>query len=230
MDKQINLDEVFFHSLEPFGEFERSKKSFKKLEAVLKNGNILSRQLQLEQNKNNESMQDVLSNYLDEKHNYNWNGMHHISICKKSSDENANTNSNAFDEYVAGNAGIGIILSKEVANLIDNERTEVMDGEFQIPDKIPLEYMVGIFCGGKSCNEITNDILQAKNSGISNNEIKQVLPHILVENQIENCQKINILLNNYGYTNTPIYSTRDGYEIGDVQNLIENFGFQDLCE
>ena len=230
MYKQINLDEVFFHSLEPFGEFERSKKSFKKLETILKNGNIFSRQLQLEQNKNNESMQDVLTKYLDEKYSYNWNGMHHISICKKCSDENTAANSKAFEEYVSGNAGIGLILSKEVGNLIDSERTQIMDGEFQIPDKIPLEYMVGIFCGGKSCNEITNDILQAKNSGISNDEIKQALPHTLVENQIENCQKINILLNNYGYNNTPIYSTRDGYEIGDVQNLIANFDTQDLCE
>lgn len=230
MSQNLNLNNVIFHSLAPFGEYERNFNSIQKLEAILKSGYILSRQFQIIENNGNESMKANLEKYLDEKYSYNWNGMAHISVCKKNSNYNENSNSQAYEEYVKGNAGIGIILSPNVIELVDRERTTLMDGEFQIKDKIPLEYMIGIFCGGKSITELENEVEEAENSGISRKDIKQTLPYSIINNQIENYQEIKNILCSYGYENTPIFSSRDGNEIGDVKDFIENFSESSLCE
>lgn len=146
--------------------------------------------------------------------------MNHISISKKQSDISDDKESDAFKEYVIGNAGIGIILSLDVINLKDSSRTKLMDGEIQIKDLIPLKYMLGIFFGGKSNNELLKDIKRAETPGISKSEIKELLPHTLTPNQNEIYNKIQELLCKYGY-NAPIYSSRDGFQSSDIENILE---------
>ena len=216
----INLNSVFFHSLGAFASNNRLQNSLIKLESILKNGSILSRQEQINKNSDNQALSEILERYLNPKWAFNWNGMNHISICQRTSSKNPEIESDAFKEFVIGNTGIGIILSQDIMQFADNNRPKLMDGEFQIKDKVSLEYMLGIFYGGKSNNELLKDIEVAKNLGISQQEIKEFLPHTLTPYQLEIYKSIQELLNKYGY-NVPIYSSRDGFEILNIENLLE---------
>lgn len=216
----INLNSVFFHSLGAFDTDNRLQDSLIKLESILKNGAILSRQEQINQNSDNPILAEILETYLNPNCAFNWNGMNHISICQRTSSKSLQNESEAFKEYVNGNVGIGIILSQNIMQLVDNNRLKLMDGEFQIKDIIPLKYMMGIFYGGKSNNELLNDIEVAKKLGISQQEIKEFLPHTLTPYQVEIYKSIRMLLAKYGY-DIPIYSSRDGFEILNVEKLLE---------
>lgn len=225
-NNNLDLETVLFHSLGEFGQENRDKNCLKKLESILKSGLILSRQSQLEKNTNDSQLSEFLQKYLDIKYSYNWNGMNHISICQKNSQKFDDRDSEAFSEYVTGNGGIGIVLSKDVLNIIDNERTQLMDGEFQVENEIPLSYMVGIFCGGKSFHELNCEIESARQQyDMSAQEIKDLLPHSLTSGQIEIYNSIQSLLDNYGY-NVPIYSSRDGFPVVGIDTVLTEIDMQ----
>ena len=218
--QNLDFNTVYFHSLGAFMADNRISDSLLKLESILKNGAILSRQEQINLNNNNPALSKYIQRYLDPLWAYNWNGLNHISICQKTSLNNPENESDAYKEYVNGNAGIGIILSPTVLTLADKDRPKLMDGEIQIKDKIPLDYMIGIFCGGKSTKEIQYEKNIAIELGYTKQQFQEFLPHILTPNQVEVCTSINNLLDKFGY-NVPIYSTRDGYEINinSIQEL-----------
>ena len=74
------------------------------------------------------------------------------------------------------------------------------------------------FCGGKSYQELMQEIKFAQDYGISSAEIKNAIPHVLIANQQEVYQAIYGLLFKYGY-DVPIISSRDGNEIVDVGQI-----------
>ena len=217
-NRSLDLNSLFFHSLGDFREVFKDRNQLKKLDSILRCGKILSRENQLRECGNNAELTSLLDKYNQAEFSYNWNEMSHISICQKCSLRNSKEDSEAFKDYVKGNVQIGIILSRDVAYLIDKARGKTMDGEFQIPNEIPLTFMKGIFCGGKSYQELLQEIKFAQDYGISSAEIKNAIPHVLIANQQEVYQAIYGLLFKYGY-DVPIISSRDGNEIVDVGQI-----------
>jgi len=210
MMKKLDINSVYFHGLESWGFQDRLENSLKRLEAILKSKAILCRQKQLELFGESKEHASMFERYETQK--YNLNGMTHVSICQSEHFDDPRFASAAFNEYIRGNVGIGIILSKDVESLIDRNRTEFMDGEFQVEGAIPLEYMIGIFCGCKSTAEISEDFESAKKLGMSYEEFKKILPHILTPFHEEILQKLNAIMKRYN-CNVPIYSTRDWNQI-----------------
>ena len=208
--KKLDINSVYFHGLESWGFQDRLENSLKRLEAILKSKAILCRQKQLELFGESQEHASMFERYETQK--YNLNGMTHVSICQSGHFDDPRFASAAFNEYIRGNVGIGIILSKAVESLIDRSRTEFMDGEFQVEGAIPLEYMIGIFCGCKSTTEILEDFESAKKLGMSYEEFEKILPYILTPFHEEILQKLNVIMKKYS-CNVPIYSTRDWNQI-----------------
>ena len=216
----VDLNSVFFHGLEPLQARNRVKNALEKLECIFQSGAILSRNGQL--SFFDMQTHEFMKNY--NKADVNWNGTDYISICKKRSGLYCDANSLAFNNYITGNNAIGIALSNSVLNLADSNRYLLMDGELQVKDSIPLEYMVGIVFGGRSLKEI-NDYVSAGESGdITQEDFKDHFSQDLVEKQDEIVGSIRDLLFKYGYENIPIYSSRDGFEIENVQDVIDEMG------
>lgn len=210
-NKRLDINSVYFHGLESWGFQDRLENSLKRLEAILKSKAILCRQKQLELFGESKEQASMFERYETQK--YNLNGMTHVSICQSGHFDDPRFASAAFNEYIRGNFGIGIILSKDVESLIDGSRTEVMDGEFQVKGEIPLDYMVGIYCGCKSTNEILEDIESANNYEMSREEFEKILPLIFTPFHEQILQALQILLKKYGHNKVPIYSNRDWTEI-----------------
>lgn len=208
--KKLDINSVYFHGLESWGYQDRLENSFKRLEAILKSKAILCRQKQLELFGESQEHASMFERYETQK--YNLNGMTHVSICQSGHFDDPRFASVAFNEYIRGNVGIGIILSKSVEHLIDRSRTEFMDGEFQVEGEIPLKYMIGIFCDCKSTAEISEDFESAKKLGMSYEEFKKILPLILTPFHEEILQRLNTIMEKYN-CNVPIYSTRDWNQI-----------------
>lgn len=202
--KRLDINSFYFHGLQAWGYQNKVETSLLKLEAIFESGAILCRQ-------------KVDKGYWRETSGHygalNLNGMTHVSICQSSQFEDPRFASGAFSEYVRGNMAIGIILSKDVEKIIDRSRTEVMDGEFQVEGEIPLDYMVGIYCGCKSTNEILEDIESSNNYEMSREEFEKILPYIHPPHHEQILQALHSLLKKYGYNKVPIYSNRDWTEI-----------------
>ena len=168
----VDLNSVFFHGLEPLQARNRVKNALEKLECIFQSGAILSRNGQL--SFFDMQTHEFMKNY--NKADVNWNGTDYISICKKRSGLYCDANSLAFNNYITGNNAIGIALSNSVLNLADSNRYLLMDGELQVKDSIPLEYMVAIVCGGKSYRELNKEVELGRKIGLSDQEIKTMLP------------------------------------------------------
>ena len=225
MKRRLDLNSVLFHGLEPVEAEQRTEKSLVKLESILQTGAILSRSGQLSQLDLN--THEFMKKYFNNKFDPNWNGRDYISLCKKRSETMVNFDSNSFRTYVSGNDGISIALSRNVWDLIDLNRFMLLDGEFQVKDSIPLdEYMVGIVCGGKSFKEL-NDYIQARENGdLTVEKFNEHFSQELVEKQDQLTGSVRNLLCKYGYDNVPIISSRDGFEIGDVDDVLHDLELQ----
>lgn len=220
MDKRLDINSVYFHGLESWGFQDRLENSLKRLEAIFQSKAILCRQKQLELIGDQVEFYPIFERYQSQTHNLN--GLTHVSICQSQHFDDSRFASAAFNEYIQGNSGMGIILSKDVEQIIDRSRTEVMDGEFQVKDKVPLEYMIGIFCGCKSTQEVSDDLKSAKLLGLSHAEFEKLLPLILPPFHEEIIQKLSSLLFKYNYA-VPIYSTRDWHQIEIEKSPVEYF-------
>ncbi len=221
-ERSLDLNSVLFHGLEPVEAEQRTEKALEKLESVLQIGAILSRNEQLK--RFDMETHKFLDKYTKENFWRNWNGKDHVSICKKQGKDKSECESGGFFFYVAGDGGISIALSQDVFKLVDSNRRLLMDGELQVKDSIPLEYMVGILFGGRSFKEVNDYVKAGEKGDITQEDIKEHFPQDLVEKQDGIVRSIRGLLCKYGYDNIPIYSSRDGFEIGNVKDVMEEMG------
>lgn len=220
--RSLDINSVLFHGLEPVEAEQRTEKALEKLESVLQTGAILSRGEQLK--RFNIETHKFLEKYTKEDFWGNRNGNDYISICKKQSRVKSECESGGFFFYVAGDGGISIALSQDVLTLVDSNRRLLMDGELQVKDSIPLEYMVGIVFGGRSLKEVNDYVSAGEKGDITQEDIKEHFPQDLVEKQDAIVGSIRDLLFKYGYDDIPIYSSRDGFEIENVQDVIDEMG------
>ena len=218
MKRSLDLNSVLFHGLEPVEAEQRTEKSLVKLESILQTGAILSRSEQLK--RFNIETHKFLEKYTKETLWKNLSGNDFVSICKKQSRVKPECETDGFFFYVAGDGGISLALSQDVLKLVDSSRRVLMDGELQVKDSIPLDHMVAIVCGGKSFKELSEEIKSRKEIGLTHQLIKELLPYALVEKQVQIKDSIGELLYKYGYGNLPIISSRDGFEIGDVDDVL----------
>ena len=78
--------------------------------------------------------------------------------------------------------------------------------------------------GGRSLKEINDYVSAGEKGDITQEDIKEHFSQDLVEKQDEIVGSIRDLLFKYGYENIPIYSSRDGFEIENVQDVIDEMG------
>ncbi len=219
-ERNIDLNSVLFHGLESIHNIQREQRALEKLECILQSGAILSRSGQLSQLDLN--THEFLNEYFYNKFSANWNGSEYISICKKAI---GGIDSLSYRTYVGGNNGVGIALSEDVLTLVDSNRRLLMDGEFQVKDAIPLDHMVAIVCGGKSFKELNSDIeYYGRELCLTNCEIKKQLSLIQSARWVGFHNSIGELLYKYGYDDIPIISSQDGFEIGNVKDVMDEMG------
>ncbi len=221
-ERNLDLNNILFHGLEPYHTMKREQRALEKLESVFQCGAILSRSGQLSQL--DLDTHEFMKRYFDNKFMLNWNGSEYISICTKTSKVKVG-DSGAYNTYVAGNNAISIALSEKIMDVVDNSRLNLMDGELQVKNSIPLdEYMVGVICGGKSFKELNGEVEWGRKICATEQELKDYLPHTLEWNQDNIVDSVGNLLCKYGYDNIPIISSRDGFEIVKFQDAIGELG------
>lgn len=129
----LDLNSKYFHFIGGYNNININK-NITKLNSILGNGYILSREKQL----------SLLKNDFSNSGN-NWNGDKFISICKigKCDDNYESDYENAYDLFCY-NGAISIILNEDV--IYSNKRRNYwhMQGEVQIKDMINSEYFSGV--------------------------------------------------------------------------------------
>ena len=205
--KKIDLDNVLYHGLLHYlFRHPRVDKSITKLDSILKCGAILSRTQQ--------SLILPTLNLPENKYSkVVWNGLDHLSICKKQG-HRPECPSEAFSDFVE--SGISIVLDKSVLDKGYIMPDQKQEGEYQIKDQIEADYFIGItinFLSDKQMAEHTKRFFIER--GLSLNECNEVLNRRYVD-----IQKLRECLDKNGFDYLQIYSINDGNIITNPQNVI----------
>lgn len=229
MCKYIDLDSVLFHSLDYAGEKDRSETSLIKLKSILESGFIYSRAKQLEKLGDKTELSRFFDEYNNPINDWNWNGKDHISLCEKRFKKRTHFDSLAYKQYVQGCDGIGFIFPKSLIDEADLTRWKCLESEYQFKDQVSLNKAMGVFCGLASEKRVIEELCKARDNGLDKDQFINEIPNIFYSRQIENYRQIKDLLHFFGY-DLPIYSTIDGYEVGDMQEIVSAFDFGPTSE
>ena len=202
----INFNEALFHGIDKVKHPNDANK-LEILEDILKTGAILSRDQQ------KWSLgEDITSKRIKKyKHCTNWNGDQYVSVCKKRSSKAFNKNSDSYERFV--NDSIGIILSRKVLRLEQPILGCLQDGEYQIVNKIPKDFFLGI---SVNCSNLENYIDFMEKIGYSP---KQIYLEIAKEYQNSKLRHIENILKKYNY-NLPIFTT-SGEQLKPGEKLLK---------
>ena len=201
--KKINLDKVLYHGLGHASLEDREEISLKRLESVLKSGAILSRD---EQRKIFDLPPYVYQYQLK-------NGNEYVCVCKRKGKAKNIKWSEAFYEFVEG--GVSLILDEKLLDELEIRKENFQDGEIQIKNKIPLDYIIGIAVDRSSDESTVKHGLKSAKRGISREERREYLKHTYnLAKEVRNC------LDKNGFEHLKIYSLDDGKEITNVENVL----------
>ncbi len=206
----IDLNNAFFHGLRGHDIIDVDRKSLERLQWILKNGAILSRERQIQIN--GKSL-DSFSMWREEdatfkgKEKTNYNGNSFISICVK--DDMTPGYNNGYELYAK--TGISIILSQDLLKFIEYRTNIGMSKEYQIVDFIPSIYFIGI---GIPYYYSVEETIKYYDNSISKENIEDRL-----RQDYQIASKIRELLAIYGY-NLPIISVITGEEIPSIDEIL----------
>lgn len=202
--KDLDFNSVLFHGIGRFKYKLDPEAELKVLEDILKSGAILSRE---------EQIREFGEEYVEARVSgfdgfSNWNGGTYVSICQKKPTApelktkyqvaaKTTDESISFKKFVK--YGIGIIISPMVFSLYRPHNNFLQDGEYQIKNKIPKKFFMGITVNAPVIENYVNffksincpsDVLYAKTKAIYEESI---------------IKQIEDLLEKYNY-NLPIYT------------------------
>lgn len=214
MEEQIDLDKVLFHGLGHNELEDRAEDSLRRLENILKIKAILSR------NKQKEILPvyniDVPLYYLPLQ-----NGYDNICVCKRKSDIKKRKTSDAYNQFVDG--GISLIIDAKILKELNIRDESFQDGEFQVKDKIPINYIIGIAINLSSSYERIKFEKKMLKKGKDLKDTITQLDYIY-----KNYKEIQKILSRHNI-NLPIYSIEDGKIILSIDEILEQLNPTSTC-